>query len=112
MPTEINGLDTGSPVIAYARLLTHLHVLADNEKGDSEEAEAVTERMDAPWYAMTHEEQDRMRGLAADLNALREGGPKRLDMTDEEVAEWQRAAKEAYMRGENGDVDATLSFLR
>ena len=44
---------------------------------------------------MTHQEQDRMRGLAADLNALKEGGPKRVDMTPEQIAEWQRAARMA-----------------
>jgi tetratricopeptide (TPR) repeat protein len=100
------------PTIAYAKLLIDMHRLVCEAKGDSEEAEALAERMDAPWYAMSGPEQERMRGLAADLNALREDGPKRVDMSPEQVAQWQRAAKEAYLSGEGGDIGTLLAFLR
>src|SRR5258708_38149147 len=112
MPTEADALSTQPPVLAYARLLTEMHRLIREGKGDSEEAEALADRMDAPWYAMTAQEQARMRGLSADLHALREGGPKRADMTPEQLATWQHDAGEAYTGGETADGDAALNFPR
>ena len=75
MPTDVEALTTQHPALAYARLLIEMHRLIGEGKGDGEEAEALAERMDAPWYAMTTQEQTRMRGLSADLHALRGGGP-------------------------------------
>jgi hypothetical protein len=105
------SLNSLPPVIAYARLLCELQRLADEGKADSQEAETVTELMDAPWYAITEQEQTRMRGLSADLYSLREGGPKRVEMNGEQLANWQRNAKEAFARSQT-DPDATLNFLR
>jgi hypothetical protein len=62
-----------SPVIAYGELLTEMHRLINIGKGDSSEAEALADRMDAPWHAMNATEQARMRVLAAELNARRGG---------------------------------------
>jgi tetratricopeptide (TPR) repeat protein len=112
MPNNIKELSTQVPAIAYARLLIDMHRLIGEGKGDSQEAEALADRMDAPWYAMTAKDQDRMRGLAADLNALREGAPRRVDMSPEQRARWHHAAVEAHARSEFGDVDAVLKFLR
>src|SRR5262249_7456201 len=100
------------PAFAYARLLIEMHRFIGEGKGDSPEAETLADQMDAPWYAMTAQEQARMRGLAADLHALRDGGPKRADMAPEELADWKRRAREAYNLGEAGDADAFLNFLR
>jgi tetratricopeptide (TPR) repeat protein len=112
MPSETLAFSTQPPAIAYARLLVEMHRLIGEGKGDAEETEALAERMDAPWYAMTAQEQARMRGLAADLNALREGGPRRTGMSPEQLATWQQAAREAWARAEAGDEDTALSFLR
>ena len=112
MPTEAEALNTPPPIIAYAQLLVEMHRLIGEGKGDSEEAEALADHMDTPWYAMIAQEQTRMRGLAADLHALREGGPRRVDMAPEELANWRRAWKEALARSNAGDEDATLAFLR
>jgi tetratricopeptide (TPR) repeat protein len=68
--------------------------------------------MDGPWHAMTAQEQARMRGLSADLHALRDGGPERVEMTPAEVAAWHQSAKEAYAGGEAGDLDTALAFWR
>jgi hypothetical protein len=103
-------LDSKPPVIAYAQLLREMHRLIKEGKGDSEEAEALADRMDSPWYAMTVREQSRMRGLAADLHALRDSGPRKVDMTPEQLTAWQEEAKNVY--SEKGDVDAILEFLR
>jgi tetratricopeptide (TPR) repeat protein len=112
MPIEAKLLNALPPVLAYARLTMEMHRLINDGKGDSEEAEALADKMDAPWYAMTAQEQSRMRGLSADLYAIREGGPKRVMMTAEQRASWNRAIKEAYDRSETGDVDGFLSLLR
>jgi hypothetical protein len=112
MAIETAQLDSLPPVIAYARLLSEMHRLALEGKEDSAEAEALADRMDAPWHAMTPQEQARMRGLSADLYALTEGGPKRVEMTPEQRAAWQNNFKEAYRANETGDVDTLLHFLR
>jgi len=112
MTNEIKALSTQPPAFVYARLLIDLHRLIGEGKGDSEEAEAIADRMDAPWYAMTGREQARMRGLAVDLHAMRDGGPKRLDMSTDLIAAWRGALKEALTRAGAGDVDAFLNCLR
>ena len=63
--------------------------------------------MDAPWYAMTAAEQERMRGLSADLYALREGGPKRVPMSRQELSQWQDRARQPYAAFETGDLDGS-----
>jgi tetratricopeptide (TPR) repeat protein len=112
MPSEVETPNMPTPALAYAKLLTTMHQLIAAGKGDSEEAECLAEQMDAPWYAMTEQEQERMRGLAGDLNALLEGGSKRLDMNQEELDAWKREAREAWILCETGQVDETLAFLR
>lgn len=112
MPDDPGMIDTRPPATVYARLLTELHRLINEGKGDGEEAEALADRMDTPWYAMTGQEQARMRGLAADLNAMREGGPRRVDMSPEQLAHWQNGLRESHTRGTAGDLDAALNFLR
>jgi hypothetical protein len=58
MSNETQALDPNTPVIAYARFLRELHRLTGEGKGDSDEAEAIAELMDAPWYAMTRQQQE------------------------------------------------------
>jgi hypothetical protein len=99
-------------VLAYAKFLRKLDELISEGKGDSQEAAALADAMDAPWYAMTAQEQARLSGLSGDLYALREGGPKRVDMAEEEWAKWQDARRDALARLETGDVDSALTFLR
>lgn len=103
---------TSTPMLDYARMLRESHNLIAQGKGESPEAEALADRMDQPWYAMTAEEQRRMRGLSGDLNALLDGGPKRVEMTPEALAEWQRLGKDTYAQSELGNVDAALAHLR
>jgi tetratricopeptide (TPR) repeat protein len=103
---------TSTPMLDYARLLRESHTLIVQGRGDSPEAEALAERMDQPWYAMTPEEQQRMRGLSADLNALLEGGPKRVEMSAEKLAEWQRTLADAWKQSELGEIDNALTALR
>lgn len=103
---------TSPSVPTYARLLRRSHDLIAQDKGDSPEADALAERMDRPWLALSAQEQRRMRGLSADLHALRAGGPKRVEMSPDRVADWQQTARDTYARSELGDADALLDFLR
>lgn len=59
-------------VVTYERLMRQVHALIDQGKGDSEEAEDLAELLDHPWYAMTDEEQQRMRNLSAQINRERD----------------------------------------
>src|SRR5260370_14809319 len=112
MPALRREMTTPSPSVTYARLLRGSQALINRGLGDSREAEALADQMDGPWYAMSDREQQRLRGLSVDLYALEEGGPKRIQMSPEEVAAWQKAAKSAWTQSELGDVDAALNFLR
>ena len=112
MPLIEKDVTTSTAVLTYARLLRKNHDLIAQGKGDSPEAEALADRMDAPWYAMTADEQRRMRGLSADLYALQEGGPKRIEMSSDQLAAWQRSAKEAKRQSASFEVDAALVFFR
>lgn len=112
MPVVETQMIAQPPMLSYAHLLRQNHDLIAQNKGDTHEAEVLAEQMDKPWSALTAKEQRRMRGLSTDLYALREGGPKRIEMTPDQLAAWQRAAREAYMQSQLGDVDAVLDFLR
>jgi hypothetical protein len=109
---DANASNAVRAPIEYARLLTATHHLIREGKGDSTEAEALADHMDAPWYAMTRQEQLRMRGLAADLHALRQGGSPHVQATAQELSAWQSVAREVCSRAQAGDVDAALNFLR
>lgn len=107
--TEIMNLP---PALLYAHLLRQVHELLAQNTGDSPEAEALAEQMDSPWHALSDQEQRHLRGLSADLHALREGGAKSREMSPDRFAAWQREAKDAYVRSELGEPDILLNFLR
>jgi hypothetical protein len=52
---------------SYYRSLLELHALSLRGLGDSPESAALCEGMEAPWVHMSEEEQERARGLSADL---------------------------------------------
>jgi hypothetical protein len=98
-----------SPARAYARLLLRLHDLIAKGQGDEPEADAVREQMDAPWYAMTEAEQERVGGLSEDLYALAENSPRSVKMSAEERQTWDREFGAAF---ETGTWDRALELLR
>ncbi len=101
----------GLPAVhAYVTLLLQLDALMAEGKGDSPEADAVREQMDEPWYAMTEQEQQRVRGLSEDLFSLAEGGAKSVAMSAAEKQQWVREAQTSLRVAE--DPDAALAFLR
>lgn len=80
--------------------------------GDSPQAETLAAEMDAPWYAMTNAEQQRMRGLSADLHALAEGGAKQVEMNEQELRAYKDAANIPFAPMKTEDADSALAFLR
>ena len=101
-----------SPARMYAHLLLQLHDLIVRGEGDSDEADAIREKMDFAWVKMTAEERDRMNDLSHDLYTLAEGGNQVVPMTLEEREVYRRRAKEASARDNQGDVGQVLEFLR
>lgn len=97
------------PARAYSTLLQELHTLMIEGKGESAEADSIRDAMDAPWYALTAEEQDRLRGLSEDLYALAENGAPSVVMSPQERRLWGQQFKEAFDRH---DWDRALTLLR
>src|ERR1017187_4762669 len=83
-----------TPILESARLLRDLHALFAHSKEESEEADAIREQMEGPWYAMTPQERELMRGLSADLYSVVDGGPPRVAMSSPELQTWQIEARE------------------
>jgi hypothetical protein len=54
--------------LEYIALLRQLRGLISDGKGESEEAERLRDRMDAPWLQLTAEEIARIDTLAADAD--------------------------------------------
>lgn len=101
-----------TPLRAYTRMLRQVHDLIAQGKGDSQEAEALADQMDSPWYAMSAQEQELVGGLSEDLYALAEGKVKSVEMTPQQVEQWRQGVSEAWEAIQTGDVDRALSFLR
>lgn len=100
------------PALLYARLLRENHALIAEGRGDGPEAEALADRMDGPWYAMTSQEQDRLGGLSEDLYALRVGNPKQVVLSEDKLAAWRQRAMDVYRGVQRGTIDPALEFFR
>ncbi len=98
-----------APVLTYARLLVQLHVLIAEGKGDSAEADAVRDEMDAPGYALNEVEHARVNGLSEDLYTLAETGVKHVPMSPEERKAWGENIDRALR---TGNWDGALQLLR
>ena len=92
----------------YLRDMVRIYGFYDQGKFDSVEADELRDAMEAPWYCLAQHEQTRVRGLALDLNSIRD--PKRIDIETDERGRGQLiAATELRNRGE---LDEALNLLR
>jgi hypothetical protein len=98
-----------SPARTYARFLRQLHALIAEGKGDSSEAEALSEQMDDSAKELTAEERDRLSGLSEDFYALAEGAGQPVALSPPEIRRWDEQFRQA---SEAGDWDRLLRFLR
>lgn len=67
-----NAQEQQSPFDKFVALLRRLHglITQGQGQGDSDEADAIRDAMDGPWYELSTVEMERARGLAGDLNSL------------------------------------------
>jgi hypothetical protein len=79
-----------SPLRAYTRLLLRLHELIAAGKGDTANADAVRDEMDAPWRSLGSAEQELAGGLSEDLYAISDHGPRAVAMTTQVRSTWGR----------------------
>lgn len=93
--------------VTYERLLIELHDLIAEGKGNDDEAEVVRDQMDAPWYKLSPEEDDRMSGLSADLYMLQ--GDEIHETYEGTQEELVNALGEALSRN---DYETVLLLLR
>jgi len=71
----------------YGSLLVRLHRLFERERGDSPEADALRDAMDAPWENLSDAQRSAASGLLADLNAIVFGtGPRSSAPEEAELA--------------------------
>jgi hypothetical protein len=98
-----------TPAHTYSRLLLRLHDLIARGQGDASEGDAIRDELDAPWYAMTEAEQQRVGGLSEDLYALAEKNPRSVTMPAEERRQWGQEFGVAF---DGGDWDRALVLLR
>ncbi len=103
---------SSAAALEYARLLRQLHQLIKEHKDESAEGEAIRERMEPLWHAMTPAERERARGLSADLHALSENGARAIVAEADKVHEWAEAARRFVTQFQAGEIDAALAFLR
>jgi tetratricopeptide (TPR) repeat protein len=92
----------------YVRLLKALHRRIAEGK-DDDEADALRDEMDAPWYSLSEEEIARVDGLAADLYTLDET-PSTSAQHDEAAA--KALSAEIDLSWKAGDWEDILDLLR
>lgn len=111
-----------SSVADYIGLLLELHGLMTAGRGESDEADAVRDRMDAPWARLRRDELRLVDGLSADLYSLGVNRDATSATTANQSAfrEFERAVSERdwptvleVIRANEEQLDAhTVAFLR
>jgi hypothetical protein len=91
--------------VESTHLLMALHRLFLEQKDESSEADELRDTMEAPWYAMTEEEQRRIRQLSADLYTIGDRTLAAPPPGPEPSAALGRAL-------DAGDWDAVLALLQ
>jgi tetratricopeptide (TPR) repeat protein len=94
----------------YEELLKQVHHLIAIGKGDSDEADELRERMDAPWYRLSDAERARLDGLSADLYMLQDD-----EVTEKPVPadlSLEAFGNQISYAQEWNDWDAVLGLLR
>jgi tetratricopeptide (TPR) repeat protein len=109
--TKMSGRFAENPAyVEYERLLKELHGVIAQGKGDSDEADAIREAMEAPERGLNRMEITRLNGLSADLYML--SGQEELEqpVPPTLTAEELREQIEEYERW--NDWEAVLGLLR
>jgi tetratricopeptide (TPR) repeat protein len=89
--------------------LRELHALSLEGKDETPEADALRDRLEAPWYHLTEVEQKRLRGLSEDLYSLTIIEDKALKEMNPQV---QKQLTKAWEESDLGNWDKALEVLR
>ncbi len=95
--------------VAFVGLLRRLHFLMAGGKGNTDEADAVRDEMDDPWYDMSTVEQERSRRLSADLYTLGQNPEAPTGHDDTAVNSLRAAIRRAWG---TTDWEGILDLLR
>jgi len=114
--------NTDSAFSEYVARLVELHELMSAGQDESEAAEAIRDRMDAPWQRLSAEQVALVDGLSADLYSLEEprSAPPDLSADADEFATFERsihendwpAALDVVRRNENRLEPNVVLYLR
>ena len=96
--------------VRSVELLLQLIEVNAREEGQSAEAEAICDEMDAPWYALSEAEHTRLRVLSANLDMLIEDEVFRPVPPEQRTKDWLEPR--LTQAREAGDWDAVLALLR
>ena len=92
----------------YIRDMMRIYGYYDQGEFDSEEAEQLRDAMETPWHSLSEVERRRIRGLALDLNQIRE--PKRS--VEGPIERGREKLVAADRLRDRGELDEALMLLR
>jgi hypothetical protein len=88
--------------------LLRLHELFEAGQDESPEADAIRDRLERPWHALSGVEKERVTGLSEDLYSLVDPSCERLSMTPEA----EQGVSDAITTRDAGDPVHALTLLR
>lgn len=106
---EARPLTMSAAYLAVLRAYHELHRLKAAGQEGSPEADAVRDAADAPWYALTEIEKERIGGLSEDLCSITDPpkpAPRELN------PQVQSRLNDAYLARQRGEWDRALELLR
>lgn len=69
--------DPKDDVITYMELLADLHILVSQGKKNTEEADKIRDKMDGPWFRISHEDMLRLNWISVKINTIHDIVKKR-----------------------------------
>jgi len=102
-------IDQSVPPQAFSQFLRNLHELIREGQGESAEADALRDQMDALWHGFSEQQQHRFSGLSEDLYSIAEGSCSSVEMSPSDRKAW---ALELHQAQNQRDWDKVLQLLR
>lgn len=96
--------------VEYVGLLLQLHDLIRRGLCDSEQADELRDRMDAPWYRLDKQEIARVDALSADLSTLKPDPP--IQHPEEGGVQSEETRRTLKTLSDEGAWEKLLEFLR
>jgi hypothetical protein len=103
-----NCFATSPSYSQYLCGIRDIHALIAVGRDDSPEADAIRDGMDHPWYDLSEAEQQRLKGLSADLYSISDPIPEDQPTN----VQGKQSLTEADKARQAGDWDRALEILR